>query len=579
MPQVPGPATDQGIVRRQAAPNARVNTTAPIEAFGGGAQEVQRAIGQAGNQAMQIAREERQKADDIATTEAYMKTIQLRNRLMYDPKEGAMNRKGKDAFGVGQEYGEHFNKGADEIEASLTNDEQRAMYQKIRMRELTDLDGQLTKHTFQQAQEYDKQTTDASIAATREDAVMNYQDSAKVQNALAMQKSLIMASAERNGVAPEVAMLQLKNAESKTHEAVVNRMLANGQDLQASEYYKSIKDSMVAEDAVQLERALEEGTLRGESQRLAQDLTSKHRDLRSALAQVDKIKDPKIQDATRDRVKQRFAEREQAEEYASKQAFHSAFSIAEKAKQAGENIRDSIPPALYNSLTPAQKNSINALANRDSLETDWGEYYNLKTMAASPELRDKFMKTDLMEYRPKLGDSEFKELVNAQNDARKGDTTALDGFRTDQQIVNDALSEAGFDPSPKEGSTDAKKVNRMRQLVDSEVQKKQRELGRKVNNEEMQRIVDDLMVKGVTYRKTIFGIDVWKTEKRLFELEKGKDTEFEISAEDVPAAERFRIENALRSKGYAVTDDNVLSLYKKKLVGGNSVKKNSGNTK
>lgn len=559
MPQVPGPSTEQGIVRRQAGPTARVSTNAPIEAFGGGAgtAAVGRATQQLGDQAFQIAREEKQKADDVATTEAYTKTVQLRNRLMYDPDSGAMNRKGKDAFGIGEQYGADFNKGADEIESSLQNDEQRALYRRIREQEFRDLDGNLTRHTFQQAQAYEEETTQASLLTTREDAVMNYQDPGKVQHSLAMQKNLIVAHAQRNGLSEEVVKMRLQDAESKTHEAVINRMLANGEDMAASEYYKNVKPTMLGSDATQLERALEEGSLRGESQRNAMTISQKFGDLSSALAAVDKIKDPKLQDATRERVKQRFAEREQAINYAGEQAFRSAYTIAEKTRR-----KDDIPPNVWAAMSPGQRSSIDAYLSKDTIQTDWNDYYNLKTMAASTVLRDKFLQTDLLQYRHKLGDTEFKELVNAQAEAKKGDTKALDGFRNDQQIVNDSLAEAGIDPTPKQGSKDAKTVNLFRRRVDEEVAKRQQATGKKVTNEEMQGIVDGLMIKGVTERGFF-----WDTEKHFFELERGVDKQFDFDVKSVPAAERQKIENALRAKGIAVSDDKIVGLYRRKLAG------------
>ncbi len=558
MPIVPVP-NEGSITRRQAAPNARVSTNAPIEAFGGGSSSA--AVGQAGvqlgSQALQIAKEERAKADDVATTEAYTKTVQLRNRLMYDPKAGAMNRKGKDAFGVGEEYGKQFQDGADEIESSLTNDDQKAMYKRIRAQEQRDLEGNLTKHTFVQAQAYDEETTQASMATAREDAVMNYQDPSKVRQALEMQKTLIASHADRNGLPPEAVKQRIMDAESKTHEAVINRMLANGQDLAASAYYKNVKPSILGSDATQLESALEEGTLRGASQRNALAIVQKHGDVQSALSAVDKIADPKIQDATRERVKQRFAEREQAREYANKEAFRSAYTIAEKTRR-----KDDIPPALWNSMEPAQRSSIDAYLSKDTIQTDWNEYYNLKRMAASPDLRDKFLKTDLLTMRHKLSDTEFKELVNAQADANKGDTKALDGIRSDSQIINQALADAGIDPSPKHGSKDAKKVSQFWKAVDDQARVVIQQTGKKPTNEEVQGIVDGLMIKGVTERGFF-----WNEEKHFFEVERGVDKQFDFDVKAVPPNERQRIESALKSKGIEVTDDKIIKLYRGKLAG------------
>lgn len=558
MPQVPV-GNEQQITKVQAAPNVRVSTDAPLEAFGGGGSAA--AAGQAavglGKQAFDIAHEEKQKADDVATTEAYTKTVALRNQLMYDSKSGAMNRKGKDAFGVSEEYGNKFKQGADAIQESLTSDDQREMYNKIRANEQRDLDSSLTKHTFMEAQAYDKETTVASLATAREDAVMNYQNPGKVQESLNMQKALIESHATRNGLPPEAVKQQLMDATSKTHEGVINRMLANGQDLAASKYYKEVKPLILGSDATQLEKALEEGTIRGSSQREALAIVGKGDDLTASMQAVDKIKDPKIQDATRERVKQRFQERETATKYASEQNFRTAYTIAEKTRS-----KDSIPPDVWQAMEPHQRASVDAYLKKPDAPTNWNEYYNLKTMAGSTALRDKFVKTDLMTYRHQLADPEFKELVQAQAEARKGDTKIIDGFRNDQQIVNDALAEAGIDHTPKQGSNDAKLVNRFRKKVDEQVQSFAETNGKKPNNGEMQQIVDTLMVKGVT-EKGFF----WNTSKRVFELERGVDKHFDFDVKDVPNHERQKIESALKANGIEVTDDLIVQYYRRAIAG------------
>jgi hypothetical protein len=85
-------------VGQAALPNARVSTNAPIEAFGGG-QGLQQ-VAQAAQETLEIVRKEREKADQLAVLEADTKAARLKTSLFFDPKTGAMTRKGKDAFGA-----------------------------------------------------------------------------------------------------------------------------------------------------------------------------------------------------------------------------------------------------------------------------------------------------------------------------------------------------------------------------------------------------------------------------------------------------------------------------------------------
>lgn len=555
MPQVPV-ANEGQIVKQNAAPNVRVATDAPAEAFGGGsslAQVSQTATG-LGQQAMQIAHEEKQKADDVATTEAYSKTVALRNQLMYDPKNGAMTRKGKDAFGVSDEYGKKFKDATDEINSSLTNDDQRTMYNKIRANEGRDLESSLTKHTYQEAQNYDQETTKASVQTSQQDAIMNYQNPGKIQESLAMQKNLIAANGTRMGLPPEEVQHQQMDAESKTHAGVIERMLANSQDLAASAYYKEVKGNVLGTDAIQLEKALEEGTVRGQSQRGAADIYNKNHDLSSALAQVDKIADPRVQDATRERVKQRFQEKEEAVKLNSDHAFRAAYSAVEKSKN-----KDDIPPATWAALSPEHKNTITAFLKKDDIITDWPEYYNLKTMASTPELQKKFLSTDLLQYRNKLADADFKNIVDLQDTVRKGGDKSdklLNGYRTNREIVEGALKPMGI-------AKDDPRVDDIHRAVDQRIIQEKAVTGKtEIPTSEVQRITDDTIVKAHEAGSSgVFGF--FRGDKPAFEF--GPDAHLEVDVADIPKSEVKKMTAALKARGIPVTDEKLQQLYSSRL--------------
>jgi hypothetical protein len=256
------PRYEEPQVQSKPLPGARVDAVAPAEAFGGGASAAAAADAtkSVAKVAEDIFHQEKVKADDVATQEAYAKTVQLRNKLMYDPQEGAMTKRGKDAFGVMDNYLPQFDKGADDIEKGLGNEDQRAMFRKLRLQQRTDLNDSLQKHTFVESQKYDEDTTKAGIETQREDALLNYQIPGRIDQAIKFQEAIIRSHGERTGQPDEAINLAIFDAKSKTHTAVIQRMLANDDVEKAKAYYDANKGNLGAGEVTAVEKAIEDGS-------------------------------------------------------------------------------------------------------------------------------------------------------------------------------------------------------------------------------------------------------------------------------------------------------------------------------
>lgn len=561
MPVVPRLSSPQ--IQATGLPNARSNVKATEESFGGGQSAA--AVGQAAQSVLGAAQkfviEEKQKADDVATTEAYTKLVQAKNRLTYDPQAGALSKTGKNAFGVIDEYNSSFDKEADAIESSLSNQSQKDVFRKIRGQQKNEFDGTLQRHVFGESKKFDEETTTSSIKITRDDALQNYQNPERVSQAIGMQRSLVMAHAQRNGLPPEMVKMQLDDVTSKTHAEVVSRFLANGDDLKAKAYFEANRAGVTGVDSSHLEKALEEGSVRGESQRQSDALIAQSGSMAEALASAKEIKDPKVRDAATDRVKAHYSAQKAAEAERTERIMTSAGNIIDKTGSV-----DQIPPGQWATLSPSEKANLKTYAahKREGTQpaTDWQQFYDLKTLASAPESRTEFMKTNLMQYRGLMADAQFKELIETQTSLRKNDGKAdakLDGYRTNAGIVNDTLLAAGYKTSPKPGTDDAEKVALFRSKVDEEMRVLQSQTGKPASNEEVKNIVDNLLVKTVTQKGFL-----WDTTKRAFELSADEKKKMDAPVKDIPALERSKIEEALRRRNIPATDDKIRDLYNQK---------------
>jgi len=559
MPTVP--RYDSPQVRQTGLPNARVNTSAPLEAFGGGdgLERVNAAVGQLANTGARIALEEREKADDVATQDYYAKLAREKQRLQWDPNSGAMVKRGKDALGVMEEYGTQFDKFADSLEKDLKNENQRAIARKIRLQQRMDLDNHLERHTFSEAQALADETTKSGLLVAQNEAVLNYSDPQKIKESINTQVALLQSAAQRKGLPAESFQVLVQDATSKTHAAVLSRMLANGDDLAASDYFKNNKPQMTGADAASLEKALAEGSLRGETQRQATAIMDQTGgDLRSALDAARKISDPKVQESVVGEIKTRHAENERIKSENEEKLFKQASDYAEKALKRPD-------PVTWNGLSLQARNAIDnrieQLRKGVEPEPNSEDYYQLMHMASGVNATE-FKRTNLMMYRGKVTNSELASLIKIQTDMKNGaGSKELDTFRTDHMIVTDALNEMGIDPTPSPGSKDAKKVAAFRKQVDEQIRQIQANTGRKATNEEVQGIVDGLMVKGSVPGSGFFGF--FQTEKRVFQLEDGE--KISVAVKDIPKSERMKIEAALRANGKPISDQAVLDLWMRKM--------------
>jgi hypothetical protein len=256
MPSVP--RYNEGQIQTQALPNARVSTDAPLSAFGGG--QSLDTLTQANVGALEVgqkvALEEKKKADDVATTEFYTNLAKKKQEMLWDPKAGALARKGKDSFGALEEYGQGFDKYADDLEKGLANEEQRAIARKIRQKERLEFDDTIQKHTFNEAKEFEQNTLKSGIETARNDGVLNYTNSKKVEESIKLQEAL--AAQTMRGQDPETVKAAQASVRSKTQAGVIDRMLAAGQVGMASAYYSKVGFQVTGEDKLQIEAKLEQ---------------------------------------------------------------------------------------------------------------------------------------------------------------------------------------------------------------------------------------------------------------------------------------------------------------------------------
>jgi hypothetical protein len=545
-------------VQRDELAAPQVKQDAPIEAFGGG-KELERGI-ETGQKLLvgvgQFVRNERRKADDLAIKEAETVAATRRNERMWNPESGAFTKRGKDAFGVINEVGEAYEKDLDEIEKGLMNSEQKTLFRQIRMRQAGELNTALQRHTFEETRRYADEVTQSGLVNAQTDAVLNFHNPGKVAESLKTQRTLIESHAEDYGKGKEWIQENLSNSISQTHAGVINRMLANGQDESAEEYFKTVKEQITNKDLlVKAEQALAEGSREGQSFRIVDEYRKKGMSLTQMMKESRGIEDTKLRQAVNERAKSEFALSELAENDRNEQIYLKATNIIESGgsyDMIPPNERAQMPLQMRENL----KNYWAKKAEGKQVVTDLSKYQEVKRMLTDPSRRDEALKYNLLQHINDIERPRLTQLIDEQAGLRKGDEKTmkvLDGYRTENQVVEAVMEQAfGTDVRAKAGTEKAKRIERARDSVDKAVENFAREHKRRPTNEELRKLANGQMLEVVTDTSWIFG----DTKKRRFELEPGEEFEFEI-----PKADRDQIIKELNKRNRPVSDEEVLKWY------------------
>lgn len=517
-------------------------------------------IGPATKEIARLVEEHRAQQDQNAVLDADNQLSTLSTNLEVQ----TLQKRGKDAIGAGPQVEDQWKRSASDIENGLTNDRQKEAFRVRADHHFQMLNATVQKHEATESQSYGNDTIAATIENSRNNAIKHVDDPLIIGQSIAETKDLGAELGRRNGWSPEQVQQKQSGDVSKIHAGVVRLLSDSGQDLSAKEYFTAHKDELSGNDLLQATAIVKESSVKGESQRQRDLIMRTATNMTDAIAQARLIKDPDVQEATERLVKQEFAERAAGLRDAREQLMTGAAGIVEQTHSF-----DSIPPSQIALMTVSERTSLREYADRlqgkgaAGIKTDLPTFYNLETMATTPETRDKFLQLDLNQYRSKLSPSDFEEMAKLQGSVRKGDAAAearLQWTQTKHQIVGSVLNSALIGITKKGKVTDNQARSQFRSAVDTEVERIQSSTNKPVTPEQVKTIANELAMQHIVERPGFF----WGTNEeqvRTFQMRPGEKVILGIK--DVPSAQRTQIQQALQSRGRPVTDAAVVDWYRR----------------
>jgi soluble lytic murein transglycosylase len=266
----------------------------------------------------------------------------------------------------------------------------------------------------------------------------------------------------------------------------------------------------------------------------------------SALAQLGESASPSLQKQTLDVVEKHYNDQtkaiKQRQEESTAQAMRYVLENGGKWSDIPATVRGSVPVDDVDKVM----NFAKKISAGDPVSTDWALFYRFKS-------DDKLLKdTNLMAFRDKLDDGEFKELVNRQQTLNSGDETQLTNLRTPKQILDGFMVQAGIDPTPKEDDkTGSATVGKIWNAYETKVREAEQDKGKKLTSEELQKVAAQLFTQ-VGVKGLLYGTN----EKPKVLLEEGDKI-------TIPSSERQAIIEAWKAArpDRAITEDDIMTMY------------------
>lgn len=498
-----------------------------------------------------------QRDTDQALFEARREMDQWERSAVFDPENGAVTRKGRDAFDLPKVLSDDFDKFSVELLDKIANQRARMAAQKLAQARREQITGWADRYTMGEREKFLDQQYQADILSMQENAVLFVNDPARLRTEMAAQADRTFTYLKGKGASEEVISAAMKENAGRTHSLVVGSLLTSGDAKGADVYLKANEGSMKPTDVLRLKAGMQETLIRERVQVFGDEVDKGGLTLPQALEKARATFSGPEEAAAVQEVKTRFSERQAITIEAQRDAADSAWKVITNG-----GSRKGIKPELWNSLGGEEQRQINdyveararryeADAKRD-FKTDMVAYYGLRRMAAEDPAS--FASLDLMKSKPLLEDTDFQRLVEVQASINKNDAKAMETQRVVKSTIGMIAADikaAGIDLTPKEGSAQAKEAAAFMGAVTVALDEATRVKGSPLSAKEARDIGMGMLREGYEQGSGIFGM--FQNKRRGYQIATDPDlagkTFVATKYKDIPAEARDALVEELRASG------------------------------
>lgn len=528
-------------------------------------------------------------SDHAAVIEAETRANAEQLRIQQD----VLNMKGKEASNAPQYAQEEWGKVHQDIIDSLANDRQKAMYHSVGLAKGEIINRGALQHFNQEDEAYQNETYKANLSSSVNVARANADSPVAVAFEKDLQKMRVDERAAKYGYSGTPQQdAEITGIHSTTNKEVINGLLDKGQDLRAKAFYDQLmkgekaeptKLQFTASDRDVVDKAIVEGSTRGQSRRVVNDLvakgidTSDERKARlnelNTMADSGKISD-KAYDLSRQRLEHEFSNTDQIQNQVKDERFKGAVAGIDAQVKAGNPLpaRELVKPTDYAEMSIPERNTLSAyvdhLRNPGKIVTD------LKTWADVNSMKDedlaKMSPRDIMAISMKLDDgnrdtimTRWNGVINSKNGKKD---QKFERLQSNAQILQNSLDLSGyFEPGvPINKMTEEKQ--RVRNLIENDAAKALDSIPAGASSEVIQKTMQGVVDKNIKNKYRVdpglfrFNKDV---PAAIIGDYKDKARSITVPLADIPVDRQNELKGALKSAGMPTTQQNIEELEAK----------------
>ena len=456
------------------APTYTVQATA--EAMGGG---IASGLGDMGQALTAIAQQEQAEAEETALMNLHQEIVQYENRVVYDPENGALSKRGENVFGltgkVGADYGQSFQERVAALPRRVQN---RATSMVMNRGEA--IQRTLLGHESNELSRYRSEQEQAYLQSGLDNMRQYAADPQRMSDELVIQGARIDGMAKREGWSEARRQLEQKQYESRAYSGVIEHWLNANQPLQARASFDELSASLSAADRGRLEPAVLGAATREEGRQMGYALVDM--DETRALSKIMQEHDPLKQqtaatayyEATRLKQKKVRLQNQQ-----SRKTVMVDYLLKGQSSDIPHTLLQQLPQDSQQALAQA------AFADTQNRQTDWQTYYQVEDAILQGE------EVDMLRLFGQFNREDMQSLMELQdtleNDVYQN-TESLGNQKKALGEIHETLTQIGQDKL-------APAYGQFRQSLSQVMQDEQTLLKRELTTSERQKLTDELAIR------------------------------------------------------------------------------------
>lgn len=484
------------------------------------------------------------------------KMLELSNKIneweetnLYNKDTGYFAKVGKDAVGQSPEIMKNF----DDFIGEYKSKNRVSRFNQARMDDMiskqkTRISRGVNAHDLGQAQVWAKNEGEVGLANAMKNMVKSRNNPEDMKVQIENIKSIVAWQGQIQNLDEPTIKKMEEDAVSQAHCSVLDTYIQDG-DLKAGEYFEEHKDEIDPKVHSRYIGAIKNEQMKYQARDMANEIIMSSGSEQEAITRAEAIKDINMSDQVVSRVKRHYSEQEHFKDLAERDSLNNFYNKAIKVQQNGGTLSyDDIP----DNLDPQTKLSLMNYVNKNGQpETDDGIWETLYDKSVNDA--QGFAKEDLNKYRGFLSESEYKSFLKKQQDIKAGGYYTV--IKDDDKKIDAALEAIGL----KKGKKEAVGFSEIKSMVREFEARK----GRKINDNELNNIINSLGYKGSNGVQTYKLIEKGMAERTGFIRDVMNDFAYYQSkhnGELPPDSEKWKIINNRVNNKIQEQNNQVISL-------------------